>query len=120
MPFAENGGAVAVFLEHSWQGGLIVREVLHGFGVFQLLKWKFLSTREPIRQMEPGRVLARQNAGARGRTDGASSIRPRKTDALLRKRINVGSVIKSAALVSDVSATQVIYEKEKDIQFLFM
>ena len=72
---------------------------------------------EPLRQVGPGRVFARQNAGAARRADMTGGIGIGEKHALLRQLIDGRGFMELAAVAADVPLSQIIDEKEDNVRF---
>ena len=120
MPFPNVRRAISVFLECLGDRGFFERQLLMNLSVLQLLKREVSSTGQPIRQMQPGRVLSGHDTCACWRTDMASRIGLGKPHAVLGETIDVGRFIETAAVASQITPTQIVDQEEHDVCTTFI
>src|SRR5579862_8833348 len=116
MPFSENRGSIAILSQDGGQSGLVVGQVLGAFDVLKLLKWKIFSSGQPIGEMQARWVFTGQNAGTSRRANRTGGIRARKSHPSFRKGVDIGSLIKRAALVTNIGPAEVVDKEKHDVR----
>lgn len=117
MSFAIVGSGVAVTLERFGKGHFFIRQSRQFFPVMQRLIIPFRPSSQPLRQVGPPRVFARQDAGPTRRADMASRVGIGEEHPVLRQLIDGRSFMKLAAIAADIPLPQVIDQKENDVGF---
>jgi len=123
MPFAGEVRLVAVVAQNLRECDFLEREMFEirrgkeGFVARPMLFNVFgLRRAKPVRCAEAGGVASGEDAGAGGAADGAGGVGLGEADALGGEAIEVGRVVKRAAVAAEVPPAEVVREDEDDVR----
>ena len=117
MPFAKDAGRITGLLEGFGKGRSARDQCRLDLRLKQTLTWSIGSTRQIACQVQPSRVLARQERSARGRADRQAAIGTRVLDPLGGESIEVGSFVIGPAVATQVEHAEVIGQDQYDVRW---
>ena len=115
VPFAGEECLVAVFLERLGNGDLLKRKVAAICRVEQGIRRTVGLAGDPVGDIDPDRMPAGHDAGARRAADGTGRIAMREAHAAPGQAVDVGGLVKRAAIGPNVRPAHVVHKEEQEV-----
>ena len=119
MPFSEETRGVAGLFQRFGDGNLFERKLVEVCRSYKSAVFWVVSG-DPIGDVQPGRILARHDAGPCGGADGAGCVGVGEAHAFGGQFVNVWCFVESASVAAKVGPAQVVDEEKDEIgPFMF-
>ena len=115
VPFADVAGGVSGLPQLRGNRRLAGRQLLIDDGTQQFLIGPIGAARQPVGEIEPGRILAGHERGACRRADRTSGVGIGETLALRGEAIEVRRLVILAAVAAEIGPTEIVGEDDNNV-----